>query len=103
MASIMQRAIDIDESHSTSQEERLNALLLENRGLKELLAVREQIHDEKTLPEVRFACERNSVILGKTSEINHHIIVEFENRSRQCRVLCVFKCFLPLSLFIWKK
>ena len=57
MASIMQRAIDIDETHSTSQEERLNALLLENRGLKQILAVHERMHDEKTTSEVILACE----------------------------------------------
>ena len=57
MASMMRRAIDTDDSYSASQEERLNALLVENRGLKELLAVHEQIHQEKltatTTSEVR--------------------------------------------------
>lgn len=56
MASIMQRAIDIDETNHATQEERINALLLENRGLKELLAVHENIHQQKqlisTIPEV---------------------------------------------------
>lgn len=56
MASIMQRAIDIDETNSATQEERINALLLENRGLKEILAVHENIHRHKQLtsniPEV---------------------------------------------------
>jgi hypothetical protein len=50
MALIMQRAIDIDESNSTTQEERINALLLENRGLKEILAVHENMHQHKQLP-----------------------------------------------------
>jgi len=50
MASIMQRAIDIDESNSATQEERINALLLENRGLKEILAVHENMHQHKQLP-----------------------------------------------------
>ena len=50
MAAIMQRAIDIDEVNSTSQEERINALLLENRGLKEILAVHEQMHQSKPSP-----------------------------------------------------
>lgn len=57
MASMMRRAIDIDDSYSASQDERLNALLVENRGLKELIAVHEQIHQEKltatTTSEVR--------------------------------------------------
>ncbi len=52
MASIMQRAIDIDESTNATQEERINALLLENRGLKEILAVHEHMHQQKQLPEV---------------------------------------------------
>lgn len=50
MASIMQRAIDIDEMNSTTQEERINALLIENRGLKEILAVQEQMHQSKPVP-----------------------------------------------------
>jgi len=49
MASMMRRAIDIDDSYSASQDERLNALLVENRGLKELIAVHEQIHQEKLM------------------------------------------------------
>ncbi len=48
----MQRAIDIDESNSAIHEERINALLLENRGLKEILAVHENMHQQKQLPEV---------------------------------------------------
>ncbi len=59
MASIMQRAIDIDESNSAIHEERINALLLENRGLKEILAVHENMHQHKqlptTIPQVHFA------------------------------------------------
>jgi hypothetical protein len=47
MALIMQRAIDIDETNNTSQEERINALLLENRGLKEILAVHENMQQTK--------------------------------------------------------
>ncbi len=49
MASIMQRAIDIDESNSAIHEERINALLLENRGLKEILAVHENMHRPKQI------------------------------------------------------
>ncbi|CAF1563290.1 unnamed protein product [Rotaria sp. Silwood1] len=55
MALIMQRAIDIDDTNNAAQEERINALLLENRGLKEILAVHENMHKHKsittTLPE----------------------------------------------------
>lgn len=47
MASTMRRAIELDDSHSATREERLNALLVENHGLKELIAVHEQIHQEK--------------------------------------------------------
>jgi SIKE family len=47
MASIMQRAIDIDDVNSASQEERVRALLIENRGLKEILAVHENMHHPK--------------------------------------------------------
>lgn len=43
----MSRAIDIDDTNSASQEERINALLLENRGLKEILAVHETMHRTK--------------------------------------------------------
>ena len=50
----MQHAIDIDDSQSNNQEQRLNALLLENRHLKQILAVHEQMHHEKSLPEVTF-------------------------------------------------
>lgn len=52
MASVMRRAIDIDDTTSASQEERINALLLENRGLKELLAVHENIHRPKPISTV---------------------------------------------------
>jgi hypothetical protein len=52
MASIMQRAIDIDETNHTTQEERINALLLENKGLKEILAVHEHMHQQKPLPTI---------------------------------------------------
>ncbi|CAF3322702.1 unnamed protein product [Rotaria socialis] len=57
MALIMQRAIDIDDTNNAAQEERINALLLENRGLKEILAVHENMHKPKqvspivTIPE----------------------------------------------------
>lgn len=59
MALIMQRAIVIDDKNSASQEERITALVLENRGLKELLAVHENIHQHKqvsttTVNEVDF-------------------------------------------------
>jgi hypothetical protein len=54
MASIMQRAIDIDDTNNASQEERINALLLENRGLKEILTVHENMQQHKQIPEVRF-------------------------------------------------
>lgn len=47
MASTMRRAIEIDDSNFASQEERLHELLLENRGLKELLIVHQQIHQLK--------------------------------------------------------
>jgi hypothetical protein len=49
MASVMRRAIDIDDTNSASQEERINALLLENRGLKEILAVHENIQRPKAI------------------------------------------------------
>jgi len=49
MASVMRRAIDIDDTNSASQEERINALLLENRGLKEILAVHENMHRPKQI------------------------------------------------------
>jgi len=39
MACIMRKAIDIDDTNIHSQEERINALLLENKGLKEMLTV----------------------------------------------------------------
>jgi len=52
MALIMQRAIDIDETNSATQEELINALLLENRGLKEILAVHENMHRHKQLPAI---------------------------------------------------
>lgn len=45
----MRRAIDVDDSHRASQDERLHALLAENRGLKELLAVHQQMHQTKSL------------------------------------------------------
>jgi hypothetical protein len=54
MASIMQRAINIDDTNSASQEERINALLLENRGLKEILTVHENMRQHKQISEVRF-------------------------------------------------
>ena len=49
MASVMRRAIDIDDTNNASQEERIHALLLENRGLKEILAVHENIHRTKSM------------------------------------------------------
>jgi hypothetical protein len=49
MASVMRRAIDIDDTNSASQEERINALVLENRGLKEILAVHENIQRPKQI------------------------------------------------------
>lgn len=48
MASIMQRAVEIDEAQSVTQEERIKALIIENRGLRELLAVHENIDQTKT-------------------------------------------------------
>jgi hypothetical protein len=68
MALIMQRAIDIDETNNTSQEERINALLLENRGLKEILAVHENMQQTKpstivtTIPEVCFYIIRSHAL-----------------------------------------
>lgn len=51
MATVMRHAIGIDDTHSASQEERIHALLLENRGLKEILAVHENMHRSKqTIP-----------------------------------------------------
>ncbi|CAF3344139.1 unnamed protein product [Rotaria socialis] len=47
IASVMRHAISIDDTHSASQDERINALLLENRGLKEILAVHETMHRPK--------------------------------------------------------
>jgi hypothetical protein len=47
MASVMQRAITIDDTNSATQEERINALILENRGLKEILAVHENMQQQK--------------------------------------------------------
>ncbi|UJR15267.1 hypothetical protein I4U23_002221 [Adineta vaga] len=52
MASIMQRAITIDDTNSATQEERIKALVLENRGLKEILAVHENMHKEKQLSNI---------------------------------------------------
>lgn len=52
MATMMRRAIAMDDGYSASQEERLNALIVENRGLKELLAVHEHIHQGKLSNEV---------------------------------------------------
>ena len=49
MASVMRHAIDIDDINNASQEERINSLLLENRGLKEILAVHESIHRPKQM------------------------------------------------------
>lgn len=43
----MQRAIEIDETQSITQEERIKALIIENRGLRELLAVHENIDQMK--------------------------------------------------------
>jgi hypothetical protein len=57
MASIMQRAIDIDDVNSVTQEERIHALLLENRGLKEILAVHENIHQSKHETAITSICE----------------------------------------------
>jgi len=55
----MQRAIDIDDTNSAAQEERIHALILENRGLREILAVHENMHQHKqlptTIPQVDFA------------------------------------------------
>lgn len=50
MATVMSRAIDVDDTNSATQEERINALLVENRGLKEILAVHENIHRIKSTP-----------------------------------------------------
>ncbi|CAF1423240.1 unnamed protein product, partial [Didymodactylos carnosus] len=47
MASIMRQAIDIDDINIHTQEERINALLLENKGLKEMLTVHEHIQQCK--------------------------------------------------------
>lgn len=64
MSSIMQHAIDIDESQSNNQEQRLNALLMENRHLKQLLIVHEQMHNDKNLPEVMIVFEKTSFSLS---------------------------------------
>ncbi|CAF1424981.1 unnamed protein product [Adineta steineri] len=67
MASIMQRAIDIDEINSATQEERINALLVENRGLKEILAVHENMHQHKQLstiiPQLYFKRHTDSTLI----------------------------------------
>ena len=47
MASVMRQAIDVDDLTSASQEERINALLTENRGLKEILAIHDNMHRAK--------------------------------------------------------
>jgi len=65
MASIMQHAIDIDDTNNASQEERINALLLENRGLKEILAVHENMRQHKQIPEPT----TESSVAQSTSEI----------------------------------
>lgn len=44
MASVMRQAIDVDDLTSASQEERISALLTENRGLKEILAIHDNMH-----------------------------------------------------------
>jgi len=36
--------------NNATQEERIKALILENRGLKEILAVHEHMHQHKQLP-----------------------------------------------------
>lgn len=64
MSSIMQHAIDIDESQSNNQEQRLNALLMENRHLKQLLIVHEQMHNDKNLPEVMIVFQKTSFFLS---------------------------------------
>ncbi|CAF0983424.1 unnamed protein product [Adineta ricciae] len=61
MASIMQRAITIDDTNSATQEKRINALLLENRGLKEILAVHENMHSHKQLPPVPAQSQTNEM------------------------------------------
>jgi len=71
MASVMRRAIDIDDTNSASQEERINALLLENRGLKEILAVHENIQRPKqTTTAVSESTTGKSTILQTTSQSN---------------------------------
>ncbi|CAF0830020.1 unnamed protein product [Didymodactylos carnosus] len=47
MACIMRKAIDIDDINIHGQEERINALLLENKGLREMLTVHEHIQQCK--------------------------------------------------------
>lgn len=58
MATVMRRAIDVDDLNSATQEERLNALLTENRGLKEILAVHETMHRSTQTREVCFESSR---------------------------------------------
>jgi hypothetical protein len=65
MASIMQRAIDIDEKNHATQEERIKALILENRGLKEILAVHENMHQHKQLPTTISEVNFNRFIISR--------------------------------------
>ena len=40
MTEVMRKAVEIDEKHSNESDERLQSLLVENRGLKELLKIK---------------------------------------------------------------
>lgn len=101
----MQHAIDIDDSQSNNQEQRLNALLIENRHLKQILAVHEQMHHEKSLPEVIIACDHLEEIAtlllsffhlvdnGIIDEYNEFVIVMIHS-------ICIFFHCVFLVLFL---
>ena len=52
MASVMQQAIEIDDRNSATQEERINALLIENRTLRQILTVHQMKESSDCTDEV---------------------------------------------------
>lgn len=50
MATVMQQAVEIDDRNSTTQEDRINALIIENRALRELLTVYQSTEQSSSLP-----------------------------------------------------
>ncbi|CAF1495640.1 unnamed protein product [Rotaria sp. Silwood1] len=76
MASVMRHAIGIDDTNSASQEERINALLLENRGLKEILSAHENIHRSKQI-----LTTTSESTIGKPAILQTTNIISQENSS----------------------